>query len=64
MVTFIEMQAFARECQEWAQRTSNSSHRQTILGIADTWMRTAFALEQAVTNGAELALPDLRSKLD
>jgi hypothetical protein len=64
MVTFVEMRAFALECQEWAQRTANPSDRQTILNVADMWTDTARAIERAVARGADLALPDLRGKLD
>ena len=64
MVTFVEMRAFALECREWAERTCDPSDRQTILSVANMWMNTARAIEHAVAGGAQLVLPDLRSKLD
>ena len=64
MVTPIEMRAFALECLRWTELTRNPSDRQTMLSVARMWMKTASAIEHAIAGGAELALPDLRSKLD
>jgi len=64
MVTSLEMRTFARECLRWAELAANPSDRQTMLGIARMWMKTASAIERALADGAELALPDLRRKLD
>jgi hypothetical protein len=35
-----------------------------MIRIAKTWMSTAAAVERRLSMGDELALPDLRSKLD
>ena len=39
---------------------NNASHRDLMIGIANT----AAAIERRLSMGDELALPDLRSKLD
>jgi hypothetical protein len=64
MVTPVEMREFALECLHWAELTGNPSDRQTMLRVARMWMNTASAIDHAVAGGAELVLPDLRSKLD
>ena len=64
MVTPTEIRTFALECLRWAELTKNPSDRQTMVNVARMWMNTASAIEQAIAGGAELALPDLRSKLD
>jgi hypothetical protein len=64
MVTPDEMRLFALECLRWSEETDNASHRDLMIRVAKTWMSTASAIEQRLSMGDELALPDLRSKLD
>ena len=64
MVTTEEMRKFAIECLRWSDQTDNPSHRDLMIRVAKTWMGTAAAIERRVSMGDELALRDLRSKLD
>ena len=64
MVTPEEMRLFALECLRWSDQTDNASHRDLMIRVAKSWMNTATAIERRLSTGAELALPDLRSKLD
>ena len=64
MVTPEEMRLFAADCLRWSDQTANPSQRDLMVQIAKTWMGTAAALERRLSMGDELALPDLRSKLD
>ena len=64
MVTPEEMRLFAADCLRWSDQTDNPSHRDLMIGIAKSWTRTAAAIERRLLMGDELALPDLRSKLD
>jgi len=64
MVTPQEMREFAADCLRWSEETDNASHRALMLTIAATWVKLAAAIERRVALGDELALPDLRTKLD
>jgi len=64
MVTPDEMRLFALDCLRWAELTDNASHRDLMISVGKTWMNTASAIERRVSDGAELASADLRSKLD
>jgi hypothetical protein len=64
MVTPDEMRLFAAECLHWADQADNPSHRDLMIRVAKTWASTAAAIERRLSMGDELALPDLRSKLD
>jgi hypothetical protein len=64
MVTPQEMRLFALECLRWSEQTDNPSHRDLMIRIAKTWMNTASAIERHVRDGGELAVPDLRIKLN
>lgn len=64
MVTHDSFRQFALDCGQWAERAANPSDRETILGVARMWMNTALAIDRAIGDGAELVLPDLRTKLD
>ena len=64
MVTPDEMRLFALDCLRWAELTDNASHRDLMIRVGKAWMNTASAIERQVANGAVLASPDLRSKLD
>ena len=64
MVTPDEMRLIAVDCLRWSDQTDNPSHRELMIQIAKTWMGTAAAIERRLSMGEELALPDLRSKLD
>ena len=64
MVTPEEIRLFAAECLRWSDETDNASHRELMIRVAKTWMNTAAAIERRLSMGDELALPDLRSKLD
>jgi hypothetical protein len=64
MVTPIEMRLFARDCLRWADQTDNASNRELVLRISRSWMEAASAIDRRVAEGAELANPDLRTKLD
>jgi hypothetical protein len=58
------MREFALDCLGWAEGISNASHRNLMLNVAKTWMGTASAIERRLANGAVLASPDLKNKLD
>ena len=64
MVTTEEMRLFALECLRWSDETDNASQRDLMIRAAKTWMNNASAIERHAGNGGELALPDLRSKLN
>jgi hypothetical protein len=64
MVTPDEMRQFALDCLRWAELTDNASHRDLMLSVAKTWMKTASAIERRVADGGTLASADLRNKLD
>ena len=64
MVTPQEMRLFALECLRWSEQTDNPSHRDLMIRIAKTWMNTASAIERHVRDAGELAVPDLRIKLN
>jgi len=64
MVTPDEMRLFALECLRWSDETDNASDRDLMIRVAQTWMRTAATIERRLSMGDELALTDLRSKLD
>ena len=64
MVTPVEMRLFALDCLRWSDETHNASQRDLMQQIAHTWLSTAAKIERHVSNGGELALPDLRSKLN
>jgi hypothetical protein len=64
MVRPEQMRQFAAECLRWSDQTDNPSHRELMIQIARTWTGTAAAIERRLSMGEELALPDLRSKLD
>ena len=64
MVTPDEMRLFAVDCLRWSDQTDNASHRDLMIRVAKSWMSTAAAIERRLSMGEELALPDLRSKLD
>jgi hypothetical protein len=64
MVTPGEIRQFALECLRWADDTDNASHRDVMIRVARHWMNTASAIERRLAAGDELALPDLRTKLD
>lgn len=65
MVTPQEMRLFALECLRWAdEAAANASQRDLMLRVAKSWMKTAASIERHMDDGGELALPDLRSKLN
>ena len=64
MVTALDMRLFASDCLRWSTETNNASHRELMKQIAKTWANTATALERHVSNHADVALPDLRNKLN
>lgn len=64
MVTPQEMRQFAAECMRWSDQIDNASHRELMIRAAQSWMAIAAALERRLSASDELALPDLRSKLD
>ena len=64
MVTPDEMRLFALECLRWSEQTDNASHRDLMVRVARKWMSTASAIERRISEGCELAAPDLRRKLD
>ncbi len=64
MVTPQEMRLFAVDCLRWSDETHNASHRDLMIRIAKTWTNTASTIERHIGDGGELALPDLRSKLN
>ena len=64
MVTTREMRQFADDCVRWSGDADNASNRDLIIRTARGWIRTAAALERWVDDGGELALPDLRTKLN
>ena len=64
MVTPVEMRLFALDCLRWSEETDNASQRDLMQQIAKAWMKTATSIERHISDGGELALPDLRSKLN
>jgi hypothetical protein len=48
----------------WADKIANASHRDVMIRVAKHWMNTASAIQRRLVAGDELALPDLRTKLD
>jgi hypothetical protein len=62
--TTKEMRLFALDCLRWSDETHNASHRDLMLRIAKTWMTTASSIERHIGDGGEMAVPDLRSKLN
>jgi hypothetical protein len=65
MVTPQEMRLFASDCLRWAdEAAANASQRELMIRVAKTWMNTASAIDRYCQQGGELALPDLRSKLN
>ena len=64
MVTTQEMRLFALDGMRWSEETANASHRDLMLRIAKTWMKTAASIERHIGDGGELAAPDLRNKLN
>ena len=64
MVTPHEMRQFASDCLRWSDDAPNASHRELMKQIARTWLKTAARIERHISEGGELALPDLRSKLN
>jgi hypothetical protein len=65
MVTAQEIRLFALDCLRWAdEAAANASQRDLMLRVAKTWMNTASSFERHIGAGRELALPDLRSKLN
>lgn len=65
MVTPQEMRLFALDCLRWAdEAAANASQRDLMLRVAKSWMNTASRIERHVGDGGDLALPDLRSKLN
>lgn len=63
MVTPQEMRLFAADCLRWSEETDNASHRDLMIKVARTWVRTASTLERRA-ECEDQVLPDLRSKLD
>jgi hypothetical protein len=65
MVTSQEMRLFALDCLRWADdAAANASQRDLMLRVANSWMNTASTIERHIGDGGELALPDMRSKLN
>ena len=64
MVTPREMREFADDCIRWSHEAANASHRELMKEIARTWVKTAARIERHLGDGGELALPDLRTKLN
>ena len=64
MVTPLAMRLFERDCVRWADQTDNASNRELVLRISRSWMEAASAIDRRVADGARLANPDLRAKLD
>ena len=64
MVTPQDMRLFAWDCLRWSDETHNPSHRDLMLEIAKTWMKTASSIKRHISNGGELAASDMRNKLN
>jgi len=64
MVTPQDMRLFAWDCLRWSDETHNASHRDLMQQIAKTWMKTAASIERHLSDGYEMAAPDLRGKLN
>jgi hypothetical protein len=58
------MRTFAIDCLRWAELTDDASQRDLMLRISRSWMGIASTLDRRVADGALLASPDLRAKLD
>jgi hypothetical protein len=64
MVTPQEMRLFALDCLRWSDEAHNASQRDLMQQIAHAWMNTASRIDRHIGDGRELAVPDLRSKLN
>ena len=64
MVTPREMLVFALECQRWSEDAQNASDRQVMMQVSKMWRDTALHIQHRIELGDELALPDLRNKLN
>jgi hypothetical protein len=64
MVTPQEIRLFALDCLRWSDEADNSGHRDLMLRVAKAWMIIASSIERHIGDGGEVALPDLRSKLN
>lgn len=58
------MRLFALDCLRWAELTDNASHRDLMISVGKTWMKTASAIERRVAAGDALVSEDLGAKLD
>jgi hypothetical protein len=63
MVTTEAMRNFALECLKWADETTNAGDRETMVRVAQMWMRAASAIDRQVLDGGQ-TVPDLRVTLD
>jgi len=58
------MMAFALDCKRWSEETQNASDREIIMQVSKTWLDTALHIQRRIALGDELAMPDLRTKLN
>jgi hypothetical protein len=56
--------AFSLDCKRWSQEAENASDRAIIMQVSKMWLDTAIQIQRRIALGDELAMPDLRSKLD
>ena len=66
MTTPTDYRNFALDCLRWAEETSDASQRETLVGMARVWMRTALLIDEGapmVTDQSAL-FKELREKLD
>jgi hypothetical protein len=52
-----EYREFAQDCLRWAAETKSESHRQTLLGMAKTWMQAALEIERSLGLTSDLPTP-------
>jgi hypothetical protein len=64
MVTPRDIMAFALDCKRWSHEVENASDREIIMQVSKMWSDTAAFLEHRIELGDELAMPDLRTKLN
>ena len=66
MTTPAEFREFALDCLHWAEDARDPAQRDTLLGIAHTWMKAAIVVDQYVTLAGDTPArsSELRAKLN
>ena len=66
MTTPAEYREFAQDCLRWADNAKDASERDTLIGVARMWLRTASLMDGHIILAKDPAaiLEELRAKLD